>query len=451
METKDLNKKLKQIAQTAKEQFNINMFFVGGCVRDELLNVPCDDIDIAVENGTFEQLKSVISQFTSDFTEEPVGNTFAVIKANIDGFELDFALCRTERSSGSLHQDFDISLNATIEEDLARRDIRINAIAKNVMTGDILDPFNGIGNLLDKIADYCTLAFAEDPLRVLRVARFIARFDLTPTQRLVDLCRTLSPKDISAERFGGELWKMAKQAKTPSKFFNFLRTVGWLSQVFPELENLFGIPQSAKWHPEGCAYTHTMHCIDATTDPFYRMVLMCHDLGKATTTALNKRGDWSAYGHEFASVGLSKKMLGRVKLESAEGFGGSKSIDRLLILVEKHMVGHTANMKDHKLIKLVRDLHKLGLDFQDLVNVCIADSSGRPPLPTGITPTLIKLQERVDAFEERGIFTPIVTGKKLLEVGVKQGVEMGKLIQKAQGMQDTGKLTEENWKILLKV
>lgn len=220
---------------------NIECFFVGGCVRDMLLGQQSDDIDICLVGVTDKSIvTTILSQFTSDIAEE-VGANFPVWIANLPGVgKTDFALARCERKTGDTRTDFFCeTINVSIEDDLLRRDLTINAIAMNVLTGQIVDPFNGQRDLELRIAQPVSEAFAEDELRVIRAARFISRFCLIPSPTLVDMCRTLSFSKISNERIGQEFKKVLEQGKCFSVFFRFLNIVDW-TNAFAELKgNIF--------------------------------------------------------------------------------------------------------------------------------------------------------------------------------------------------------------------
>jgi len=423
---------------------NINLYYVGGCVRDEILGIPCDDIDIAVENCNFNTLVEYLTPFSSHITKEAVGGSLAVVKAVIDNQEYDFALCRGEKKIGNKHQDFEVIFNASILDDLLRRDLTINAIAKNVLTGELIDPYGGLRDLKNRIARPVSAAFAEDPLRVLRAARFISRFNLTPTQELIDMCKSLNSDNLPAERFGMELYKAMKQAVKPSMFFNFIYEVGW-DNIFPELYDLKGIPQDPTHHPEGDAYSHTMHCIDAANDYFTRIVMMCHDLGKSVTTTIHPvTGKIQAIGHEDDSVPLADIMLSRVMLEAAPGFGGRKEIDKILVLVEMHMLHTSKSIKDKKLAHKADKLFKAGLTFNDLVKAMKADESGRPPIVPDFT-FINDMNDRVSSMMAQGRFIPIVNSRLLMERGIQPGPKMGQLIKEAYKLQLSGGLNQDNW------
>jgi len=219
---------MKNLVKIAQEFYNLNIdcYYVGGCVRDELLGIESEDIDICLVGATKDQVMSVLGQFPFVLSvAQEVGSSFPVWIADIEGFgKVDFALARGEKKTGTTRQDFECTTDAiTIEQDLLRRDLTINSIAKNVLTGQLVDPYGGVQHLLDKVAHPTSEAFAEDSLRVLRAARFCSRYDLKPSQSLIDMCRSLKPTDISNERVGMELYKTMKQAVTPSIFFKTLQ------------------------------------------------------------------------------------------------------------------------------------------------------------------------------------------------------------------------------------
>lgn len=437
-------KNIRQIALKFKE-LNIDCFLVGGCVRDEFLNIPTNDIDICLV-GVTSSTKNVVMNVLNSFNfvksvAEEVGKEFPVWIADIEDIgKVDFALARGEKSTGNSHRDFSISIDGvSIEQDLLRRDITINSMAANVLTGMLVDPFNGLEHLLKGIAHPTSEAFSEDPLRVIRAARFIARFNLTPSKELIKICRELTPSSISKERIGTEFTKAMKKAVKPSLFFHFLNEVGWLELLFKEVHDLIGVKQSPVHHPEGDAFTHTMMCVDEANDFFTRVVMLCHDLGKINTTVING-SKITAHGHEKASVPLTLDMLSRIKFEN------KKFRDKVATLVESHMI-HTQQISEKVIRKTLRKLLSVGLNFSDLVEVCRCDVSGRLPLK-GFTPDIG--QERAQELIDNNLMEPVVTGAKLLEIGMSPGKSVGVAVKKALELQDRGTLNKDNWFKVLK-
>lgn len=432
--------KLTLLAERLKE-VGIDSYLVGGCVRDELMQIPIEDIDVCLVGvNDITLLEQILREHCENVIAE-VGNKFPVWICTMDGNKYDLALARGEQKNGISRKDFIINTQGvSIEDDLMRRDLTINAIAKNILTGLFVDPFEGIVDVFQRRATPVGEAFAEDTLRVLRAARFIARFDLTPTQALYDMCRNLEPFDVSNERVGMEVMKLFKQANTPSLFFRFLRDVDWLKWYFPELEALIPIQQDAIWHPEGSAFIHTMHCLDVTRkgDWFTRAVMLCHDLGKALTSKF-ENGKWRAHGHEEAGVRLTDNLLKRIH------FCDHRTINQIKCLVRMHMI-HTQEISEKTIRRTLRELSHYHLDYSQLVEVCRCDKSGRPPLPA-CTPDIG--QEKAQEILKSGDMIPIVTGKLLKEEGFTNYLEFGTIIARALYYQDKGTLKPHNWKKLL--
>ena len=451
--------KLKEIAWSFQEH-GIESYYVGGAVRDEIMGITPDDHDICLVGVKNWKMVKEILMPHCDTVIAAVGKNFPTWVAMIDGVKYDYALARTEKKVGETRQDYLCNTeNVTIEEDLKRRDLTINAIAKNVLTDEIIDPYKGALHIKLKKAHPVSEAFDEDALRVIRAARFIARFELTPSVDLVLRCYKLTNEHISAERVGDELRKLFKQAKKPSIFFNFLREVCWLGYYFPELEALIDVPQSPKHHPEGCAYTHTMHCIDATQDPFIRAVMLCHDLGKAEKTTIDgipwKKHIWDessfhnsqvkiqSIGHEEAGVQLTKDMLKRISYASHE------NINKIAVLVELHMIRIYGDNPDTKIVRrTLRKLIHYEVTYDQLFDVVYADLAGRPPL--SVPQPLNIGQEHARELLINNEMTPVVTGKMLRRNGIKPGPEMGDMIKKGLEFQDRGILNASNWRARLK-
>lgn len=427
------------MAQAFKQE-GIGSYYVGGAVRDKLMGLPVDDIDICLVNSkSIEQVEGVLSQYAENFVKE-VGKSFPVWIITMGGQKYDVALARTEKKVGEYRTEFLCETNnVTIEDDLRRRDLTINSIAEDILTGEMIDPFDGITHIKHRILHHTSEAFAEDSLRVLRAARFISRFsDFEATHELLDICRNLKPTDISPERVGKELMKTFEQATKPSLFFTFLFSVDWLKYYFKELEDLIAIPQSPIYHPEGSAFRHTMYCLDVTKqgDWFTRAIMLCHDLGKSTTTVIHEDGGISSRGHEEASVDMTDSLLKRIH------FTDHRTIGQIKMLVRLHMIT-TKTISEKVIRRTLRQLMHCHLSYEQLVEVCRCDKSGRPPLPAEI-PNIG--QEKAKELIREGAMIPIVTGKLLIKEGFTNHLEFGKIIDGALEMQDKGSLDISNWK-----
>jgi len=289
----------------------MKIYLVGGGVRDQLLGLPVKDRDWVVVGSSPEELVSKGYQ--------PVGKDFPVF-LHPQSHE-EYALARTERKTEPGYRGFVVHADpdVTLEEDLLRRDLTINAIAQSE-DGQLIDPFNGQQDIKNKILRHVSTAFVEDPVRVLRIARFAARFGFTIADETKALIQTMvnsgELEHLVAERVWQELEK-ALASKQPSLFFTSLRHVGALKILFPDIDRLFGVPQVAKWHPEIDTGIHVMMVIDQaarlTEDIAVRFAALCHDLGKGTTpnNILPKH-----IGHEKRSIELTEKLCERLRVPS---------------------------------------------------------------------------------------------------------------------------------------
>lgn len=425
----------------------VSCYYVGGAVRDEIMNLPVDDVDICLVGVTNKDVvKEVIGKYATSFQEE-VGANFPVWKATIEGQSIDFALARTERKAGNIRTQFLVSTsNVTIVEDLYRRDFSINAIAKNILSGDMIDPFGGYGHIKSRILHPVSEAFKEDSLRVLRGARFCARFsDFHPDWDYYRMAGELVPTDLSNERVGMELMKVMKTCPVPSNFFTVLYKAGWLQYHFSELANLIGCPQDPTHHPEGDAFVHTLHTINQAKDWFTRTVMLCHDLGKMENTLVDGKwwkntgaeGKITSVDHQITSARLTKDLLKRIHLCSHE------DINKISILAKHHMLRSPVSTKVIR--RTLRELHANDISYDQLVEVIRCDVSGRPPLK-GYTPDI----GQKEAAKYLSQLAPIVTGDKLIELGLTEGKDLGIIKKKALELQDRGSLNATNWKMVLR-
>ncbi len=298
---------IKEIAKTINLNGG-NLYLVGGAVRDELLGIKNHDEDYSVTGISFEEFKKL---FPMAYVR---GKDFPVF--SIDNKE--FAIARKERKIGIGHKDFDVETDKkiTIEQDLERRDITINAIAKEVLTGKIIDPFGGIEDLKNKKIRAVSNHFEEDPLRVYRVARFASQFDFKVDENTIIMMTSLKNElaSLSVERVYNEFSKALLTDK-PSIFFDVLKQSNVLDVHFKEIYDLIGAEQPLKYHPEGDSYNHTMIVLDKvankTKELEIRFSALVHDLGKGTTP---KEEYPHHFNHEKRGAELVKNMGKRLKL-----------------------------------------------------------------------------------------------------------------------------------------
>jgi len=363
---------IKSIAKKI-EQAGGRLYLVGGAVRDELLGKISHDEDYCVTG-----IKS--DKFQEMFPEAHIrGKAFVVF--DIDGKE--FAMARTESKQGIGHKEFAINANPqiTIEQDLSRRDITINAMAKDVLTGELIDPFNGQTDLKNKVIKATTEHFKEDPLRVYRVARFAAQLGFEAEEDTIKQMNELKNEldNLSSERVFTELSK-ALNTEKPSIFFNVLREADVLDIHFKEIKNLIGAEQPPKYHPEGDAYNHTMLVLDMAADLTkdfeqerkleIRFSALVHDFGKGATP---KEQYPHHYGHENSGVELVVKFANKMKIPNNWIKCGKTAC-------REHMRGGIFyKMKPSTKVEFIERVDKtlLGLDGLQIVVICDKTSGGR--------------------------------------------------------------------------
>ena len=286
----------------------MKVFLVGGAVRDALLGLSGFDRDWLVVGSTPEEMVSLGYQ--------TVGKDFPVF-LHPDTRE-EYALARTERKTARGYKGFSVyaAPDVTLEEDLARRDLTINAIAQDPLTGQIFDPYGGRKDLSHKVLRHVTAAFREDPVRILRIARFAARFpDFSLAPETLALMRAMVDEGEVDALVSERVWQeMARglMGKQPSRMLQVLRACGALQRLLPEVDRLYGVPQRAQYHPEIDTGIHLEMVLDqsarcdATLE--VRFACLCHDLGKGTTPAdiLPRH-----IGHEQRSVKLLQSICER--------------------------------------------------------------------------------------------------------------------------------------------
>ena len=366
-------KDIKLVASKIKENGG-NLYLVGGAVRDSLLGKQTHDEDYCVTGITFEKFQQI-------FPEAHIrGKAFAVF--DIEGKE--FALARTESKTGAGHKEFEINADPkiTIEEDLARRDITINSIAKDVLTEEIIDPFDGKQDLKNKIIRATTKHFKEDPLRVYRVARFAAQLEFKVEPETIKQMNQLKSEldTLSKERIFTELSK-ALETEKPSIFFEVLKKAEVLDIHFKEIKDLIGVEQPVKYHPEGDAYNHTMLVLDMAAEMTknfeknrkleIRFSALVHDLGKGLTP---KEEYPHHYGHENTGVQLVEKLGNKINAPNNWIKCGKTSC-------KEHMRGGIFyKMKPSKKVDFIERVDKTLLGLEGLQIVVISDktSGGRP-------------------------------------------------------------------------
>ncbi len=381
----------------------MQIYKVGGAVRDKLLNLPVKDVDWVVVGAVPDEL--------IDQGYKQVGKDFPVFLHPKTHEE--YALARKERkvAAGYTGFEFDTSRSVTLEEDLFRRDLTINAIAEDDQ-GKIIDPFNGYVDLKKGILRHVSEAFVEDPVRILRIARFAARFGFQVADETLILMKKMVDTGevdaLVAERVWQELDR-ALGEEHPEQFFEVLRSCGALAVIFPEIDRLFGVPQTAKYHPEIDTGIHVMmvlqQAVKLTKDKQVRFAALVHDLGKGTTPADLLP---SHHGHEQRSADLTKKLCARIKVP--------KDYRDLGIMVGAYHT-HCHRIKEMKATTILKYLEKMDVfrrtkRFDQFLVTCKADAKGRMGKENDDYP-------QAEYFKSLQLVASSVDTKSLLEKGMK--------------------------------
>jgi tRNA nucleotidyltransferase (CCA-adding enzyme) len=349
----------------------MKIYLVGGAVRDQLLGLPVTEKDWVVVGGSVEEMLAL--------NYKPVGKDFPVFLHPETKDE--YALARTERKEGRGYRGFVCTTsNVTLEEDLLRRDLTINAMAMDEK-GQLIDPYNGASDLKARLLRHVSLAFEEDPVRILRIARFAARFyhlgfRIAPETYVLmrKMVREGMVNDLVPERVWAELERSLCE-KNPSIFFQVLRECDALKTLMPEINALFGVPNPPKWHPEIDSGWHTYAVLEQAAllsySPCVRFAALAHDLGKACTPL----SIWPSHrGHEETGVERIQQLTQRIKIP--------KTYEKLAILTARyHSLVHKAQeLTPTKLLELFEktDAFRQHDRFLAMLLVCKADARGRP-------------------------------------------------------------------------
>ncbi len=421
---------------------------VGGCVRDELMGVEPKDWDVEVYGIEPSRLREILDSFGK---VDAVGEAFTVYKI---GQDLDVALPRRERKVGRGHKGFVIEgdKDMSFAEAAKRRDFTINAVLKDILTGEIIDVYGGRQDIENKTLRVVSgETFAEDSLRVLRAAQFAARFEFDIDAETIEICRGIDLTDLPKERIWGEFEKLLLQAAKPSVGLKWLYDLGAVEQLFPELKSLVGVPQQPEWHPEGDVDVHTLMVADEARKliddlPYAKKVAvmlgaLCHDFGKPPTTRFFD-GKWRSHGHDEAGVEPTLSFLDRLGIYTIHGYDVREQVVQLVRYHLKPGEFYKAQPGDGAFRRLAR---KVEPDL--LYRVAKADSLGRNPewLPKE---KWFKAEAQEWFIEkarslavEKEAPKPILMGRHLIELGLKPSPRFREILDSVYEMQLDGKIT----------
>jgi len=413
---------------------------VGGYARDALLGHASKDLDFEVYGLSLERLETALRRLGEVIA---VGRAFGVLR--VKGIDADFSIPRRDSKTGRGHRGFVVELDPSLDyaEASRRRDLTINSMAIDPLTGELLDPHGGAPDL-QRAALRATdpEKFGEDSLRALRVAQFRARFEMEPDARLRELCAATDLTDLPGERVFEEIRKLLLKAHRPSLGFEFLRETALL-RFFPELQSMVGVPQDPEWHPEGTVWEHTLLVVDeaarariqdAEEDLVVLLGALCHDLGKPLTTETTG-GRIRSPNHEEAGVPVTRAFLERLRCSR-------ELIEKVSALVNHHLAPTQlpkggASPKAYR--RLARKLEAAGVSARILFRVAQADHFGRTTpdalarsFPSG-DEFLRKAAEL--ALEDHGA-KDVVQGRHLLARGYAPSPWFGEVLAACREVQD---------------
>jgi tRNA nucleotidyltransferase (CCA-adding enzyme) len=359
----------EEVLKVCKEIYGIGgrALLVGGSVRDAVISTEFPDMklkpkdfDLEIYGVSPEQLQLILETTFGSEKLDAVGEAFEILKVKIDGWEepLDFSIPRRDSKTGEGHRGFSVQGDPTmtIDEASLRRDLTINSVAYDPLTKTLYDAYGGVKDIKNGMIEVTDIAtFQEDPLRVMRIMQFSARFGFEISERTRKLCKQMVERgDLDAlprERIAEEVKKLLTKGEKPSIGLEFAHEIGFIQRYWPELAALSGVPQEKDWHPEGDVWIHTLQVVDAAVEIANREIksgklskedkvvlvaaALCHDLGKPATTEFIE-GSYRSRGHEPAGVIPTREFLERI-------FGNpnareiSKVTKKVLPLIAEHL------------------------------------------------------------------------------------------------------------------
>ena len=410
------------------------VYYVGGFVRDGLMGLECKDIDLEVYGVEPRRLRTLLGELGEVYDR---GASFGVL--GLRHSDLDVAMPRTESRTGARHTDFDVTVDPFLSprEACRRRDFTINAMLRDVLTGEVLDFYGGREDLNWRVVRcVCPETFVEDALRAFRACQFAARLEAEIDGETRDLCASMDVTTLSVERILGETEKALLKAARPSVYFRELRAMDHLKEYFPELEATIGVLQNPKFHPEGDVFEHTMLVIDAAArlrgraeEPLnFMLSALLHDLGKCVATQVQEDGRITAYGHEVLGLELVERQLRRIT-------NCERTLRYVCNQAELHMRPNMLYGAQSRK-KKTRQLFDMSLCPNDLILLSRADASGKLDEPYR-EENEVWLRERLEDYHSR-LKQPVVTGQDLIDAGLRPGPDFAALLQRARMLHFSG-------------
>lgn len=440
--------------------FGPDVYAVGGFVRDLIRGDPSEDVDILI---THHSVADIIKKLKPKGKVDIVGKSFGVIKFTVAGKTYDIALPRQDKPGQKKlrkHKDFIISADPALplEKDLERRDFRCNSIAVRLQDGRMFDPFQGEKDIAERILKLTDpRTFPEDPLRVLRAARFASVLGFSVDPDIYDLSKGIDLSGLSVERINEEIFKVLLFSPHPSRGLEELFKLGALGQIFPELEKLTLCIQDSVFHPEKDAYghhtvwVHTLFAVDQArriADLFrlqeqktvtLLLSVLLHDVGKPETTRWEykrRRMVITSNGHDVSSAKIAKKILERHKIYSWNGYDLKKMIPSLIRCHHR-----ASELWQNREVVTKKAFNRLAADVEGEIELLVyldaADRAGRTQDPLRALDRegrwLLKKFKELNISKET--IQPLIMGRDLIKQGVSPGPLMGRYLKKLYEMQ----------------
>jgi tRNA nucleotidyltransferase (CCA-adding enzyme) len=435
-----LEKMVMQLAAAIKAAGG-RAFLVGGAVRDGLLGLPAKDADFEVYGLAPDRLQAVAEKFGPLHL---VGQRFAVLHLATSAGQIELSLPRLESKTGPGHKGFEVTAHPELSpaQASARRDFTVNAMLQDPLNGELIDCWKGQADLRAGVLRHVSPAFAEDPLRALRAARFVARFRWRIASATSTLCRRLDLAELPRERLEGEWRRLLLEGAWPGLGLLALEQVGAL-RLFPEIRAMRGVPQDPIWHPEGDVMHHTALCLQAAVaireqmqDPWVEMLaVLCHDLGKASCTEF-ERARWRSAAHDTTGESAVRSLMPRIS-------GQANLADQVAPLVREHLrPSQLWFARDQVKASAIRRL-ATRVSIPALVRIAWADSAGRAtptPLDWPAGRWLLQQSELLGVKDQAP--TAFLRGKDLLALGWAAGPQLGEILAEAYEAQLDGQLAD---------